>query len=80
MPGVDRMTEEPVYECEHCGTTLERQEQGVYTYCRKCRLLWDSAFMAGFQHARDMLGVSSIVEMKRMMENIAPYKADERRR
>ena len=67
------MTEEPIYECQHCGKTLERNEQGVFTYCRDCRLMWDSAFMAGFRHAQDMLKVNSIIEMKQMMDMFAPY-------
>lgn len=68
---------EPVYECQQCGRTLERTEQGIYTCCRACRLFWDSAFMMGFQHAKDMLGASSIVEMKNIMEDVAPYRAKE---
>lgn len=68
------MTDEPIYECQQCGATLERKEQGTYTYCRACRLFWDSAFMMGFQHAKDMLALSSIVEMKNIMESVAPYK------
>ena len=68
------MTEEPVYECQQCGATLERKEQGVYTHCRTCRLFWDSAFMMGFQHARDLLSASSIVEMKNIMDDVAPYR------
>ena len=66
--------EEIVYECEICGTTLERAEQGRYTCCRACRLFWDSAFMMGFQHARDLLGVESIIELKNVIEGLAPYK------
>jgi len=52
---------------------LERSEQGKFTYCRDCRLMWDSAFMAGFKHAQEMLMVSSIVDMKQTMDRVAPY-------
>ena len=71
------MTEEPVYECQHCGKTLERGEQGKYTYCRDCRLMWDSAFMTGFRHAQGLLMVGSIIEMKQMMDRVAPYMVND---
>lgn len=68
---------EPVYECLLCGRTLERSEQGRYTHCRTCRMYWDSAFMMGFQHAKNMLSANSIVEMKQLMEEASPYKVRE---
>lgn len=65
---------EPIYYCMNCEKVLTRAEQGTYTYCRECRLLWDSAFMAGFQHAKDLLNVGSIVQMKNLMDDLAPYR------
>lgn len=70
------MTEkEPIYYCVNCDRALARGEIGTYTYCRECRLVWDSGFMAGLQHAKNLLSIGSIVEMKNLMDDIAPYKA-----
>jgi len=35
--------------------------------------MWDSAFMAGFKHAQEMLMISSFADMKLVMDRVAPY-------
>lgn len=64
---------EPVYECEACGATLERWEQGKYVWCGRCRSIWGMGFDAGLKHAEQVKSTDSAMGIVYLVECIAPY-------
>ncbi len=72
MSGDDGV-KEPVYECEICGETLERYQQGKYRWCTRCRQVWHEGFNCGLQFHDEFMGAEGILEAAFIMEKIAPY-------
>ena len=64
---------EPVYECQVCGTTLERWEQGKYTWCKRCREIWGRGFDDGIRYAEAVKNVKGTMELIYLMDRVAPY-------
>ena len=70
------MTEEPIYECLRCGRTLERSEQGKYTWCSICRVAWTDGFDAGFKAHHKMMSdpPNNIFEVLDHVDDYLPFK------
>jgi ribosomal protein L37AE/L43A len=64
---------EPIYECEKCGTTLERSEQGVYTWCERCRSIWNDGFWEGAKSYRDIIAICDANDLTKLMEARCTY-------
>ena len=74
------MTKEPIYECERCGKTLERHDQGRYTWCETCRKVWTDGFDAGFKAYPIVIGGGrgeSVLSVLRDLDNWLPFKVRE---
>lgn len=71
------MTKEPIYECTQCGTTLDRDEQGVFTWCPRCRAIWEDGFREGVKAHRDIVSVCDGNDILRLMEARCIYKVRE---
>lgn len=67
------MTVEPVQECLRCGTTLERNQQGNVIWCTRCQLTWNEGFMEGLRAYRDLMSLSDMRDVDRLIESKSPY-------
>ena len=67
------MTEEPIYECEVCGATLEKWQQGRYRWCTTCQKVWDDGFNTGIQHYKTITACDTPMEIASAYEAVAPY-------
>ena len=65
---------EPVYECQRCGATLERHQQGKVTWCLTCQVTWDMGFNDGMRAYRALMDkVSSPGDLAKAVEQLAPF-------
>lgn len=67
------MTAEPIQECLRCGTTLERNQQGKVIWCTRCQLTWNEGFREGLRAYRDLMSLSDMRDMDRLIESKSPY-------
>jgi len=67
------MTVEPVQECLRCGTTLERNQQGAVLWCTRCQLTWNEGFQEGLRAYRDLMSLSDMRDVDRLIESKSPY-------
>lgn len=72
------MTEETVYDCQICGETLERAEQGRYLWCPRCRRLWDDGFNRGLTCFKRFCEVRTKDELVELVGKEAPYSVKQR--
>lgn len=70
---------DPIYDCQMCGETLPRSEQGRYYWCARCRSIWDHGFGAGLREHDRMMGVSATDDILDAMKAVAPYTVKEYR-
>ena len=64
---------EPICDCLVCDETLPRHEQGRYTWCARCRGLWDEGFKAGVSEAGRLKELSTLKGICGLVEAVAPY-------
>ena len=64
---------EPVYECERCGDTLERWQQGKVTWCTKCQNIWLEGFWDGVKAHQDVMRTFDLRDIAGIERNRAPY-------
>ena len=70
-----------IYECERCGQTLERKEQGKYTWCSLCRKIWTEGFEDGLRaHHKMMESTNSIFEILDNLDSYLPFKVKDQDR
>ena len=64
---------DPVYECERCGDTLEKWQQGKVIWCTKCQKTWEDGFWEGVKAHSQIVSVCDDRELSRIMSIRAPY-------
>ena len=64
---------EPIYECEICGKTLEKWQQGKVRWCSGCQQVWQEGFNCGLQFHDKLMNAESITEAAAIMKGLMPY-------
>lgn len=70
---------EPIYECQRCGATLERHQQGKVTWCSRCQETWGMGFWSGIKAHNKVMDLVDSYDIEAMMhdEGLLPFVVKE---